>query len=109
MGPEATTQTQPQPSRAVYPGTRKEHMNVELEIAKKIIAEMEDTSDKSPAAKKHLSRIALIDYRLFLLGRKSYSDLCLVRAKAMQSGVSEQQLLDESCRMRQMWAAGKLR
>jgi hypothetical protein len=109
MGPEATTQMQSQPSRAVYPGTRKGTMNVELEIAKKIIAEMEDTPDKSPSAKKHRARIALIDYRLFLLGRKSYSDLCLVRAKAMQSGVSEQQLLDESCRMRQMWAAGKLR
>ncbi len=84
-------------------------MNVELEIAKKLIAEMEDTSDKSPAAKKHLSRIALIDYRMFLLGRKSYDDLCLMRAKAMQSGVSEQQLIDESFRMRQMWAARKLR
>ncbi len=109
MGPEATSQTQSQLSREVYPGSRKEHMNVELEIAKKIIAEMEDTSDKSPAAKKHLSRIALIDYRMFLLGRKSYDDLCLVRAKAMQSGVSEQQLIDESFRMRQMWAARKLR
>jgi len=109
MGPEATTQTQPQPSRAVYPGTGKGCMNVELEKAKKLIAEMEDTSDKSPAAKKHLSRIALIDYRMFLLGRKSYDDICLVRAKAMQSGVSEQQLIDESFRMRQMWAARKLR
>jgi hypothetical protein len=84
-------------------------MNIELEIAKKIVAEMEDTPDMSPSARKHRARIALIDYRMFLLGRKSYADLCLVRAKAMESGVSEQQLLDESYRMRQMWAAGKLR
>jgi hypothetical protein len=84
-------------------------MNVELAIAKKLIAEMEYVPDKSPAARKHCARIALIDYRMFLLGRKSYADLCLVRAKAMESGVSEQQLLDESCRMRQMWAARKLR
>ena len=84
-------------------------MNVDLEIAKKLIAEMRDTPDKSDAAKKHRARIALIDYRLFLLGKKSYADLCLVRAKAMQCGVTEEQLLDESCRMRQMWAAGKLR
>lgn len=109
MGPEATTQMQPQPSRAVYPGTGKEHMNVELEIAKKIIAEMEDTPDKSPSARNNLARIALIEYRWFLLGQNSYDDLCLVRAKAMQSGVTEQQLLDDSYRMRQMWASGKLR
>ena len=51
VGPEATTQTQPQPSRAVYPGTRKEHMNVELEIAKKLIAEMEDPTAKSPSTR----------------------------------------------------------
>jgi len=84
-------------------------MNVELERAKEIIAEMEDTPDKSPVARKHRARIALIDYRLFLLGRKSYEDLCLVRAKAIESGVSEQQLIEKSYRMRQMWAAGKLR
>ena len=84
-------------------------MNVELEIANRAIAETEDTPDMSPSAQHHYRRIALIDYRLFLLGRESYAELCLVRAKAMESGVSEQQLLDESCRMRQMWAAGKLR
>jgi hypothetical protein len=84
-------------------------LNIALEVAKKLIAEMEDAPDRSPCAKKHRARIALIDYRMFLLGRKSYDDLCLVRAKAMQSGVSEQQLLDESFRMRQMWAARKLR
>jgi hypothetical protein len=84
-------------------------MNVELEIAKKLIAEIGDTPDMSPAARKHRARIALIDYRMFLLGRKSYDDLCLARAKAMESGVSEQQLLDASFRMRQMWAAEKLK
>ena len=30
MGPEATTQTQSQPSPAVYPGTRKENMELDL-------------------------------------------------------------------------------
>jgi hypothetical protein len=58
MGPEATTQTQSQPSPAVYPGTGKEHMNIELAIAKKLITEMEDTPDKSPSARKHYRRIA---------------------------------------------------
>ena len=82
-------------------------MNVEMQIAKKLIAEME--SSHSTCDAKHYRRIALIDYRLFLLGRKSYDDLCLVRAKAMQCGVTEEQLLDESYRMRQMWATGKLR
>lgn len=84
-------------------------LNIALEVAKKLIAEMGGGPDRSPCAKKHLARIALIDYRLFLMGRKSYEELCLMRAKAMQCGVTEQQLLDDSCRMRQMWAAGTLR
>lgn len=84
-------------------------LNIALAIAKKIIAEMEDKPDTSPNARKHRARIALIDYRWFLLGRKSYSEYCLVKAKALASGVSEQQLIDESFRMRQMWAARKLR
>ena len=84
-------------------------MNTTQIIAKRIVAEMRDIPDTSTCARLNRARIALMDYRLFLLGRKSYADLCLVRAKAMESGVSEQLMIDKSYRMRQLWAAGKLR
>jgi hypothetical protein len=38
MGPEATSQTQSQPSRAVYPGTRKESMNIYIAIGLALLA-----------------------------------------------------------------------
>lgn len=76
------------------------------DIAKRLIANMEDSSN--PSTPRFWSRLALIDYRLALQGRGTFDEAYLTRDKAIKAGVNESDLDDKCYRMRQLWAAGKL-
>lgn len=76
------------------------------DIAKRLIADMEDCSN--PGNPRFWARLALIDYRLALLDRGTFDEAYLTRDKAIKAGCNEIDLDDKFYRLRQLWATGKL-